>query len=238
MAVATQAQRRSVWCEEIDGVLYPYTEEVPVVQSNWHVDAILAAVFMLRALLRDRPTAVAFTDIFVYWERGTPRKKIAPDVLVLPVVEHPERERKALYLWRERSRPNFVMEFLSQSSQEEDLESKMALYQDVLRIPEYFICDPVQPMELFGMRLVDGAYVEVAPNEDGRLWSEQLRGWLGTDDLGRIQVWDAEGQAIPRYEEALAEREAALHLAQEERRRREAAEARVRELEDALRRRS
>ena len=238
MAVATEPKAKRVAYEEIDGVRYPWAEEKTVVQGNWHGWTIVEAMQMVGAVLQDRPAARAFTDIFVFWEEGSPHKRVAPDLVVLPDLEEPERERKSVKLWQERSRPSFVLEVLSTDTMHEDLGSKWGTYQDEIRVPEYFVCDPFPlPARLWGYRLVEGVYHAIEPDDQGRFRSEQLGAGLGIDLRGRLRLWDAQGREVPTYDEVRQRAAEEARRAEEEARRAETAEARIRELEEQLRRR-
>ncbi|HET6384042.1 MAG TPA: Uma2 family endonuclease [Armatimonadota bacterium] len=252
--------RRGAACEMIDGVLYPYEEEEPVVQGNWHAETVIEIVNCAQGLFADRPDTGIFTDIFVFWWEGDSARKFAPDLIILPSIEEPERERKSVYLWQEKSRPIFVVEVYSPKTAEEDTGPKMELYQNELKIPEYFLCRRLaQMLDIWGYRLMDGEYQPIEPDKDGRIFSEQLEAWAGSDEKGRFQFWDKSGRVIAGYarvseqareEAARAKREAARAKREAERARREArraakaeelrekAEARVRELEEELRRRA
>ncbi|MBI3947813.1 MAG: Uma2 family endonuclease [Armatimonadetes bacterium] len=229
----------------VDGVLYPYCEEEHVGQSVWHLKAFSRLIDMLAGLRRNRPDSGVFGDIFVYWERGNNQKYVAPDAIVLPEVDEPERRRNSLRLWEELTWPVFVMEVLPETRSSFDLTEKMAYYRDEMRIPEYFVCDArTHPMSVWGHRLVQGDYSRIPPELDGRVWSEQLHAWFGVGEDGWLQIWDALGEPIPAHLEALEQRDEALRRADEmawrlemAARRAEAAEARIRELEAELRRR-
>ncbi len=246
MAVAIQEKRASVPYEEIDGVRYPWAAEKRVVQGNWHGWTLVDAMNMVTAALQDRPSARAYSDVFLYWEEGNPQKRLAPDLFVLPEVDQPERQRRSVRLWQERSRPIFVLEVLSSSTLHEDLGEKYDLYEQEIRVPEYFVCDPFPlPVRIRGYRLAEGGYVSIEEDAEGRIWSEQLQAWFGIGTSGRLRLWSAQGEELPDYAEARwraatearrAEEEA--RRAEEEARRAETAEARVRELEDLLRRTS
>ncbi len=235
MSVATRETLDGYLCEEVDGILYPYAERRPTVYGHWHFMAVSDAFNMLGRLLRGNPLAGVFADTFVFWERGNNRKRVAPDAVVFPEVQEPGRARRSLRLWEERSQPVLVFEALSDDPEREDLVDKVALYRDELRIPEYFLCDPwVQPALVWGHRLEDGRYVEIEPDARGHIWSDEVRAWFGVGTEGRLQIWDAAGSPMPKHgdtEQALLERDRAERRAQ-------SAEARIRELEEELRRRA
>lgn len=213
-----------------DGVWYLIEEEDTVGQGDAHAMLAIALFDMLQELLWDHPLARVFFDIFLHWDKTDGDLCVAPDLVVFPQIDDPARGRSALYLWEEASRPVFVLEVLSTSSRDTDPDEKLRVYQDDLGVPEYFICDPMDgAQQVWGHRLEVGEYREIEPDEQGRVWSEELRAWFGPDELGDMQVWDASGRRMSRHVAAVREREA-------ERQRAEAAEARTRELEAALRR--
>ena len=72
----------------------------------------------------------------------------------------------------------------SKSTRHEDLHRKFLIYQDKLRVPEYFLFDPLgdylQP-RLQGYRLQRGKYVAIRPTGD-RLKSKELGLLLQPED--------------------------------------------------------
>lgn len=223
--------------EEIDGVLYPYAEEYPVVQGNRHFTAVRDLLNMTEFLLRDQPKAGIFGDLFVFWEEGSPNRAAAPDLLVLPEVADPKAKRQSLRLWEEPSRPIFVLEALSDTTMSVDISAKFEMYQSVVRIPEYFICAPWEdPTEVAGYRLYEGRYEQIPPDDRGRVWSCELHAWFGANEDGLIQIWDASEEPMPRYREMVQRAEDVARRAEEEARRADSAEERIRALEEELRR--
>jgi hypothetical protein len=106
-----------------------------------------------------------------------------------------------------------------------------------LQVPEYFWFDPLNPSELRGFRLRDGRYEDITADEQGRLWSDELKVWLGVHERW-LRLYDSAGHLIlTGKEEAAVERaarEAAEALAQQERAAREAAEAELARLREEL----
>ena len=87
-----------------------------------------------------------------------------------------KKPRRTYKIWEEGKPPDFVVEFSSKGTVQTDLVRKRELYAEI-GIPEYFLCDVDRrylPSPLMGFRLVDGAYVEIAPNADGGISSETL----------------------------------------------------------------
>ena len=106
--------------------------------------------------------------------KGNKRKHVSPDVLVVfGVAKHP---RENYLLWEEGRGPNVVIELTSASTRKEDTDTKFALYQDVLKIPEYFLFDLLGHYlnpRFQGYRLVRGQYRPMKL-ENGGLTSRQL----------------------------------------------------------------
>jgi Uma2 family endonuclease len=142
-----------------------------------HVQNLSYLVFMLDTHFANDPQVFVASNMFVYYARGNRLKQLSPDVFVvrgIPRQGTPERRR---YLaWEEGKSPDVVIELTSASTREEDIDDKMAIYRDTLRVPEYFLFDPwdeyLDP-PLQGHRLVDGKYERIEP-VDGRLPSTIL----------------------------------------------------------------
>jgi Uma2 family endonuclease len=105
-------------------------------------------------------------------------------------------------VWKEGGRyPNLVIELLSDSTANTDRTLKKALYATTWRVPDYFWFHPIT-LEFQGFHLVDNAYVELPPNEDGWLWSSQLGMYLGIQNQ-KLRLFTSEGQLVLLEEEAL-----------------------------------
>src|SRR5205823_3169278 len=130
------------------------------------------------------------------------------DLVMFP--EASAGNRQAIYLWEEASRPVFVLEVLSHTRHDQDPRKNPRLYQDDLRVPEYFVCDPMLDYpRAWGYRLVGGQYQQIEAGRDGRVWSEELRAWFGTDESGQVRVWDERGRRMLRHREAVERAETA-----------------------------
>ena len=68
---------------------------------------------------------------------------------------------------------------------------------------------------LLGYQLVNDAYQSLALNEQGRLWLEPIRLWIGIED-NQIVCYDEAGRALPDYSDLA---EARLHELEAELRR-------------------
>lgn len=156
---------------------YPDSDGKPIAESDSHVSLIVYCRDALRLFFADRASSVYVSgNNFVYYREGDPRARFSPDTYV--VFGSAQRDRKSYRSWDENDAlPSVVFEFTSKKTQKEDVSDKMQTYEQ-LRIPEYFLFDPtgdyLKPT-LRGYRITPiGMYSPIAPQEDGRLISEQL----------------------------------------------------------------
>lgn len=134
-----------------------------------------------------------------------------------------KKDRKSWVVWQEDGKyPNLIVEILSSSTATVDKGLKKQVYQDTFRTPDYFWFDVVT-MEFQGFHLVDSKYQEIQLNTDGRLWSQQLKLYLGVYE-GKLRFFTAENQLILSFEE----------LAEQERLRAQQAEERVQQVEEEI----
>src|SRR5207249_4650063 len=109
-----------------------------------------------------------------YYERGNPRSRRDPDVLVARGVG--KHQRRSYRLWEEKVVPSTFFEISSKKTYRQDMGKKRDLYEK-LRIAEYFVFDPeglyLHP-RLQGFRLVKGLYVPLTPDAEGALASREL----------------------------------------------------------------
>jgi Uma2 family endonuclease len=175
-------------------------------------------------------------DVFEEEKKGLKQRAFrGPDVFWVGGVE-PERERKAWISWEEGGRlPDVIVELLSPSTARKDRTEKKDLYARVFGTAEYFLADP-ETRKLEGYRLSGRSYRPILPDEQGRLWSEQLEVYFGAWQgvaVGRkhdwVRLFRPDGTLVPTTEEqAEAERQRAdmeCQRAEAERQRADAAEA-------------
>ena len=239
--------------------LYPSSDGLPLAENDWQLHAILDAVAVLDLHFEDRPDVYVSGDLLIYYQRGTPLKRVAPDVFV--VFGAAKHRRPSYKLWEEPKAPDFVLEVASEGTWKEDEGPKRATYAE-LGIPEYWMFDPREEFfdpPLRGLKLVDGRYEPLPARaeggrrvfrsevlgldlrmEEGRLW---FRDPATGEDLRTLRdervVLERERAALER-ERAALEREAEARRREAAGRRREAAarrsaEARVADLEARLR---
>lgn len=172
-------------------IYYPTGDGRPMAETPIHGDALIHLVDVLKRWFAQEPNVYTGRNMMLYYVEGNPRKHVSPDAFVtLGVVK--DTPRDAYFTWIEGGRgPDVVVEITSKSTRNEDLKKKFAVYQDVLRVREYFLFDPrgeyLSP-PLQGYRLEDSRYLPIA-NVAGRLPSDVL-------DLH----FEADGQTLQLYD--------------------------------------
>ena len=158
--------------EESD--LYPDTDGEPMAASDLHRYQLTRTLQTFETHFAAHPEVYISGDILMYYEKGVPQRVVSPDVLIVfGVGQGPRRTYK---VWEEGKTPDFVMEFSSESTYENDLTGKRSLYAS-LAIQDYFLYDAeglYLPSPLIGFQLVEGMYVEVPVGADGGLRSGVL----------------------------------------------------------------
>ena len=215
-------------------VVYPSADDRPMAESDAQLGAMLYLLTALRIHYRGRADVFVGGDLFMYYEEGNPAAVLAPDVMV--VIGAPKRAedpRPSYKLWEEPKGPDFILEVASRSTWPVDRDKKRAVYAS-LGVEEYWLYDPTGEhftTRLSGMRLVEGRYRELAAQAQvsasarhasspgiRTVRSTVLGLDLRVERGGALSLQDpVRGRALPGYEEE--------HVA------REAAEARVAELE-------
>jgi Uma2 family endonuclease len=216
-------------------------EDDKPVESTKHSEQADLLVQLAKSVTGDRPDNCIATDLAIYYHPD--ESPVVPDLMVVLGVE-PKEDRGSYTTWEEGKGPVVVVELLSRSNRDKDRTTNYEIYEQRLQVPEYFWFDPLDPSELRGFRLREGRYEDITPNEQGRLWSDELKVWLGVHERW-LRLYDSAGQLIltgkeeavqdrAAREQEQAAREAAETLAQQERATREqeqaaraAAEARV-----------
>jgi Uma2 family endonuclease len=195
---------------------YPTSDGKPMAETERHRDLMIDLIRTLQHHCRDEPRICVSGNMLVFYEPGNRRRHVSPDVFVVRGVA--KHERPNYLIWEERKGPEAVIEVTSSSTRNEDLHTKFTLYQDTLKVREYFLFDPygdyLDP-PLRGYRLRQGQYRPIRavqgrlPSQvlglhlerDGqvlRLWNPATGTWLPTPD-------ERAEQAEERAEQAEAE---------------------------------
>ena len=154
--------------------LYPESDGKPMAETDLHIDEIFRMRQILRAYFAEMLDVYVSGNLMMYYEEGTPSKAVSPDMLVTFGVG--KKARRTYKIWEEGKPPDFVVEFSSKGTVQNDLDRKMKLYAR-LGISAYFLYDVDRrylPTPLMGFRLTGGEYVEISPNADGGIPSQTL----------------------------------------------------------------
>ena len=178
---------------DIEEELYPESDGKPMADTDLHLYWIKRVQDMLETYFLQAPGVYISGNIMMYDIEGPARTAVSPDILVAFGLGR--KFRRTYKVWEEGKPPDFVMEFSSKRTYRNDLDEKMALYTR-MNIPEYFIHDPDRrylPSPLLGFRLVEGQYVEIALDADGRVHSEILNLDFALLDDG-LAIYDPQAQ--------------------------------------------
>jgi Uma2 family endonuclease len=222
----------------------PYDDDTPM-ESDRHVLQMTLLVQTLKLHWRERDDVAVHGNMFVYFSEDqlTTHDFRGPDFFAAQGVRRRDN-RKSWLVWREGKGPDVVIELLSESTAKQDKTTKKEIYQERLRVPEYYWYD-VEGGELAGFVLRGGKYAPLSPTPEGWLLSEQLglalvtwRGVYSKENALWLRWALPDGTLLPTDGEVAAqERERAAQerkRAARERKRAEAAEQRERELSEML----
>jgi|GEM_PF-1300647 len=184
----------------------------------------------------DEPDAVILHDVRIDWSVAG-IKPFGPDItVILGSKLDAEPEGKGTYVTGEDGpAPIMVFEITSPSTRPQDFFDKPILMQKV-GLPYYFVVDiATRNKRVYGYELnEDGCYIGIRPDDQGRVWVEPAKMWLGLNGK-KVECFDADGNLLLTYSEiarALNQQteraNAETERADEEARRRREADVRAR----------
>src|SRR5580765_413986 len=119
---------------------YPSGDGKPMAETPVHVVAIMLLFQALEDFVADKIDIYVAANMFWYYQKGNPKARRAPDVMVIKGVGR--RERKSFFSWMENGAiPNVIVEVVSPKKKRSDLKVKPPLYAK-LGVREYFCFDP------------------------------------------------------------------------------------------------
>jgi Uma2 family endonuclease len=168
---------------------YPTSDGRPMAETDWHRDLMLQLIATLKAHYAADPNTYVSGNLLVFYRPNDRRRHVSPDVFVVKAVR--DGLRPNYLVWEEGKGPDVVIELTSKTTRREDLNTKMALYRDTLKVKEYFLFDPreeyLEP-SMQGFRLVGGEYRRIR-EKDGRLPSKVLCLHLERDG-DNLRLWN------------------------------------------------
>lgn len=188
-------------------VIYPESDGKPMAETDVHRDVMVYLIESLQAFFRGAVDVYVSGNIFVYYVEGDTRKSVSPDVLVAKGVR--KKRRRYYQTWAEGKPPDVVFEITSESTSSEDIVWKKELYEQKLRVPEYFLYDPMDDYlkpRLQGYRLSGSRYHRIREH-GGRLLSKEL-GLLLAPEGEMLRLIDpSTGQRLMTHAELVEELE-------------------------------
>jgi Uma2 family endonuclease len=137
-------------------------------ETGIHVHALLMLFQLLLEFFKDHTDVLVTANQFWYWEKGNPKARRAPDVMVVPGVPR-EPPRRSYRMWLEgNTLPAAIFEMSSKKTIQNDLGVKFKQYEQI-GVREYFLFDPDRRVllpALQGFRLVDGRYDRIVSVDD------------------------------------------------------------------------
>jgi Uma2 family endonuclease len=204
---------------------YPTSDGKPMAETTLHRKVMTYAIERLEWRYAKVPDVWVGGNLLLYYQKGNPKKSVAPDVLLTRGIA--KWDRPHYLLWEEKP-PTLIFEITSHSTRREDTGTKKGLYER-LGVAELVLFDPygdyLKP-RLQGYRLERGHYQPISLHRDGSLdlrttgltvrpEGEHLR--LIDTATGEKLLWDDEIEAARRAAEEQAAREAMARRATEER---------------------
>ncbi|WP_254174127.1 Uma2 family endonuclease [Planktothrix pseudagardhii] len=248
----------------LNGIILPPTQDelpcddgVPM-ETQRHKLQMDLLIDQLIPWLEQREDGYVGGNMFLYFSLAQVRNQDFKGPDFFAVLGVPKKERKSWVVWEEGKAPDVIIELLSQSTASEDKTNKKLIYQNQVRVPEYFWYDPFNPDDWAGFTLINGSYEPIFPDHFNQLFSQQLGlslvRWSGvykTVETVWLRWATSEGEILPtpdelsahkaeqaqrQAEEAQRQAEEAQRQAEEAQRQTEEAQQRSQELETLLNR--
>ena len=209
---------------------YPSLDGQPVAETYTHLYAILVTLEVLKQYLSGRQATV-LANQFMYYSRGFPKMRVAPDVMVIFDVQPGGRDNYKI--WEEKQVPQVIFEMTSSGTKNQDLEFKKKLYEQ-LEVAEYWLFDPRGEWiteKLRGYRLQGEEYQLITDSCSIPLQlrleiEEELIGFYRQDTGEKLLIPEELAEALKQEREAL----------KQERREKELAQQKIEEMESLLQR--
>ncbi|OYD91195.1 hypothetical protein CDG76_28540 [Nostoc sp. 'Peltigera membranacea cyanobiont' 210A] len=185
----------------------PYDDGIPM-ESPRHKAQMDLLIDALIPWLEEREDGFIGGNMFVYYSLAQVRNKDFKGPDFFAVLGVPKGERRSWVVWEEEKAPDVVIELLSDSTAQADKNQKKLIYQNQMRVPEYFWFDPFNPNDWAGFSNEKGAYQPIAFNAQNQLVSQSLglalQLWQGSYkgiDATWLRWANLTGELLPTPEE-------------------------------------
>jgi len=198
---------------------YPSSDGEPMAETDLHYDLLTEGTARLIEHFAADPNVYVSGNLLVYYQEGKPQACLSPDCFVAFGVAKGRRD--TFKTWVEGVSPSVVFEFTSRSTRDNDLVKKLAIYQDVWKVDEYFLFDPREEYlnpSLQGFRRDRrGKLRPIAPDAGGEVFSERLNLTMLRDGVMLTYRDEATGKLLTDANGNLARVEAEARAKAEER---------------------
>lgn len=155
-------------------IFYPESHEEDMGESTIHYDLISDLIKALKLFLANQANVFIAANLNVYYEKGSPRKWYAPDLMICFGVSN--RHRTVYKLWEENHFPQVVFEVASNTTWKTDISDKVEDY-GRLGAEEYYLLDPENaylPLPLMAYRRDETGRLRLVLTENNRVLSPRL----------------------------------------------------------------
>ncbi|OUL35836.1 hypothetical protein BV372_09600 [Nostoc sp. T09] len=185
----------------------PYDDGIPM-ESQRHKMQMELLIDVVETWLEQREDGYASGNMFVYFSLAQLKNQDFRGPDFFAVLGVPKGERRSWVVWEEGKGPDVVIELLSPATAATDKDEKKLIYQNQMRVPEYFWFDPFNPDDWAGFSLGSGVYQPIVANAENKLVSQALGlallRWQGTYK-GVNTTWlrwaTLDGELLPTAEE-------------------------------------
>jgi Uma2 family endonuclease len=185
----------------------PYDDGIPM-ESQRHKMQMDLLIDTFGTWLEQRDDGYASGNMFVYFSLAQLKNQDFRGPDFFGVLGVPQGERRSWVVWEEGKGPDVVIELLSPNTAQTDKNEKKLIYQNQMRVPDYFWFDPFNPDDWAGFELQHGVYQPIIPNAENHLISQatglSLLRWQG-NYKGVETTWlrwaTLEGELLPTAEE-------------------------------------
>jgi Uma2 family endonuclease len=125
-----------------EDIYYPSSDGQPMAETEIHVLLIVDTLARLRHFFRRRHDVYVAGNMCLYYQKGDPGKRRAPDIMVVKGIDG-RVKRRSFKTWEEKAVPRTIVEFTSEQTAAEDLNTKKNVYR-TLKVREYFLFDPLR----------------------------------------------------------------------------------------------
>ena len=179
-----QTSSSTIYPETIaeEEVYYPVEIEGEMGETANHYKIVSLFFSLLEAFFASRSDITIGANLMIYYDKGNPKRWLAPDVFICFGVE--KKLRRTFKTWEEGVFPQVVFEIASDSTFENDLGGKRLDYAR-LGVEEYYLLDPEReylPSPLMAFHRQNGRLIS-ADVENNRVLSPLLN--LAIVDTGK-----------------------------------------------------